>query len=446
MSKKLVITGLCLLMSVVLLATASFAWFTISSNPEISGMQVRLFTDEALLVSADGETFSQYIDLSEEFKYYAPLKPISTANGKDWFIATYNDDGTLAELSEFTHDNTNRYGNVWVYDQASKTDTGKTDANGNPIYTYTQLTGDAYTQANERGYYVYCTFWLKTELDEGCRVTLSAPTQGNSNIEQWEKDQNIYGSYVLGNYELRQDEQGQDNVAYLDNNAQNAMRVGFMTGAVGSERFVIYEPNADKRSSLDKPDPSKDGNGNYVYGFELQTEVPTEPPTPSGDGTPTETETPEVAGPIYSNYKDNMYIPTKPIGLVGTTISTVNIPNDNLIIQKSSSWNEAALRQALIDKRAPGANEVAEFGRFIKYNTDFNTSDGTPTTFNDSDMTDLASSTIIVDLEKDVAQQVTMFIWIEGQDADCWNDIASGSFVVNLEFAAQDKPKENIQN
>ncbi len=411
LNQKLLITGICLLLSVVLLVGASFAWFTVSTSPEISGMQVRLFTDQALLVSADGKEYSQYIDLSEQFKYYAPLKPISTINGRDWFIASYKDDGSLDELSAFRRDSNLENANVMVY---SKTGEGE-----NAVYT--PLTGDEYTKANEKGYYVWCEFWLKTELDEGCQVTLSAPDRDKGNIEDWEKEQNVYGSYVLANYGVNEETQE----AYMDTNAQNAMRVGFLTGEANAERFVIYEPNADKRSSISQKPDSKEGS--YIIDFALEENT---------DYTETGDE------PKYLNYQDNQYIPTKPIGSSNGTISAMQIQSENLIIQKAGSWNDEELQNAINEGESPNSGDVAEFGRFVRYSNTLN--NGSVTTFPENDTgTDLASTTMVVDLEKDTPQKVTMFIWIEGQDADCWNDIASGSFVVNLEFAAQEKIKEN---
>ncbi len=425
LNSKLLITGLCLLLSVVLLATASFAWFTLSTSPEISGMQVRLFTDQAVLVSAtiDGE-YSQYIDLSEAFKYYAPLKPVSTINGKDWFIPEYNDDGTLAELDKFKKDSNLENANVLVYKQTG------TDTDGKPVYT--ELTDDEYVAANQKGYYVYCTFYLKTQLEEGCSVTLSAPDRNNENIEQWETEQNdgagVYGSYVLGNYEIDEDEE----LATIDNNAQNAMRVGFLTAdSKENERFVIYEPNADKRSSItNKPEPEADGSADYIYGYSLKKN-----PSYTDGGTE----------PMYLNYKDNAYIPTKPIGLdKDGNVAALDIKGENLIVQKSSSWNVSKIQEAFANEKPLGSNCVSEFGKFIKYNSSLtiDKSTGIYEFGNTENGTDLASSTIIADLVAEEPKEIKMFVWIEGQDADCWNDIASGSFVVNLEFAAQNKADE----
>ncbi len=65
---KLLAAVITLLLSLVMLVTASLAWLTISTKPEISGMQVQLFTGKALLISdaEDGE-YSQLLNLGDYF-------------------------------------------------------------------------------------------------------------------------------------------------------------------------------------------------------------------------------------------------------------------------------------------------------------------------------------------------------------------------------------------
>jgi hypothetical protein len=62
---------------------------------------------------------------------------------------------------------------------------------------------------------------------------------------------------------------------------------------------------------------------------------------------------------------------------------------------------------------------------------------GTAAPGEDPDNISIVSDTYIVRLEKDVPQRVRLFIGREGQDADCWNDIATGSFIINLELAGE---------
>ena len=112
---KIFLAGLSLLIALVMLVTASVAWFTISTAPEISGIQVGIYGKRTLLLSDDGEEFVQYLDLSQKFKDLAPLHPVSTVDGLNWFIPTYNSKtGELRDPSEFILDDTLEYANVII--------------------------------------------------------------------------------------------------------------------------------------------------------------------------------------------------------------------------------------------------------------------------------------------------------------------------------------------
>ena len=42
---------------------------------------------------------------------------------------------------------------------------------------------------------------------------------------------------------------------------------------------------------------------------------------------------------------------------------------------------------------------------------------------------------VLVHLEKNVPQRIRMFVWIEGQDADCIKNLSNVSFALGLELA-----------
>ncbi len=430
--QTLIITAVMLIVSVLLLSTASLAWFTMSTAPEVSGLQVTLFTDRALLVAAPlkeinqvppRENFTQSVNLSELFKNLAALKPISTYDGVHWFMPAYNMDGSLMSPEYFP-----------LADPAKNMNVSIVDEDGNP------LTGKALFEAQNAGYYVSCTFWLATELEEDVTVTLSAPDLNNYNLEDWETDKDNphsfkYGSYAMAAYTKETGADGKDVARAIDNGAQNALRVGFMIEADDlnkEQKFTIYEPNANLRTlyqryengtvDVEKP---PEANG-YVYGYTING----------------------------STYTDSNYIPTLPIKAAtnedGEIYGTVAaLESDRLIVQLSGEW-KASYQNAVLagsdeEPYFPNSGDIAEFGKFIQ-----NTSDlGIGSFTNVTDLTDnnlkkdLASQTQIVTLkgrdgDKIYPKQVTMYIWVEGQDVDCWNDIAGGTFVVNLEFAARE--------
>ena len=90
MRPKLIAAAAMLIIALVLLVATSLAWFTISTNPEISGFNVNLYSARTVLLSLDNETYTEALDLSEKFNKLAPLKPVSTVDGLNWFLPTYD--------------------------------------------------------------------------------------------------------------------------------------------------------------------------------------------------------------------------------------------------------------------------------------------------------------------------------------------------------------------
>jgi len=385
----LISSGIFLLLSVVMLAGASVAWFTISTKPEISGMQVQLYTNQALLVSdsRNGE-YVQALDIGAAFCRYVELRPVSTADGVNWFLPAYEVSGPLKDPSEFILDDNLSHSNIL-----------------NCAQDGTPLDGAALMAAREQGYYVWAEFWLKTE-EELCNVCLSVP--GSSELDQWETEQGTYGTYALTDYEL----DGQ-NLILLDTQAQAALRVGFLVEAgTDAQRFVIYEPNADQRSSPGKPEStSAETSERYVVGFDKSS----------------------------NNYSEGYYIPTQPIGKNAAGVGEVTgIDGADLIIQQQGVWDTQTLRETLLDGRVPGSNEVDSMGRFVADTAELmNALDENTNMAPIGINTSIASEPVIISLTKDNPQKIRMFVWLEGQDVDCWNDVAAGSFVINLEFAGE---------
>ncbi|NCA74675.1 MAG: hypothetical protein EOM93_07550, partial [Gammaproteobacteria bacterium] len=244
--KKLIASGLFLVLAVVTLVGASVAWFTISTRPEIGGLQVSLYANKALLISdsIDGE-YGQLLDMDDQLSKYVELRPVSTADGVNWFLPTYEASGPLKDPSEFILDDDLTHANILSCAQ-----------DGTP------LEGAALIAAREKGFYVYTEFYMKTEEDQ-CDVRLSIPA--STSLESWETAQGTYGTYALASYDL----DGQ-NLAVMDSQSQTALRVGFLTDmGTPSQRFVIYEPNADERSASGKPESTEEDSAErYVVGYD----------------------------------------------------------------------------------------------------------------------------------------------------------------------------------
>ncbi len=394
---RLIAAGLALAVALIMLVTASLAWLTVSARPEIGGLQVSLFTGKALLISdSENGSYAQTLDLSGHFSRFVELRPVSTLDGVNWYLPDYDSLGLLEDPSDFILDADTGSG-------FSHANVMNCDSSGVP------LEGAALREARERGAFVYADIWLKTQEDY-CEVRLSVPARSAAELDEWERERAAYGTWALASYELEGD------TLSLDARAQAALRVGFLTG-VGTEnrRFVIFEPNADMRSSPDKPEYASDGTGRYVAGYYKDD----------------------------ANYLDGYYIPTRPIGRGGDGRGALaDIDGADLVIQLKSEWDGDRLRQVLLEGQRPGSNEVSHMGLFVKNSGALlraaaESENGTAAPGEDPDNISIVSDTYIVRLEKDVPQRVRLFIWIEGQDADCWNDIATGSFIINLELAGE---------
>ena len=488
---KLIAAGVSVTVALVLLVSASFAWFTTSTAPEISGIHIGIKAQRTLLLSRDTETldFNQYIDLTDDFAYLTPLHPVSTVDGINWFIPTYNEEsGALNDPDDFILDDKLEYANVTTLAGVSLLPDGTPDIHdrssmydpNNPgqlkaASDISELTGRALQERSDLGYYVYADFWMVTEEDNGCRVRLTVPHYDTrSQLEDEEIEQGSYGSYVLQTCELVEGEDG-NSVALLSRKAETSMRVGFllnpdtdtaamitkMNQANGTsldaytysplaKKFLIYEPNAEKRSAANKPlggeteDGGNDGRKvDYIVGYKFNSD----------------------------SYENGMYFATQPIMAV-TKIRTnpdtganenyiggtpVNIPTDRLLIQKSSEWELDTLKETLENGEKPDSNDVAyPMGGFLNTTSVYDTLNADTNSENEinnesriadistesgAGHSDVAGSSVIVTLKKDTPLKIRLFVWIEGQDVDCWNDIAAGSFIVNLELAG-----ESIQN
>ncbi|MBR6522634.1 MAG: hypothetical protein IKT47_08185 [Oscillospiraceae bacterium] len=400
--KKLIIAGLSLTISLVMIVSASVAWLTISTAPEVSGIQVSLYTDRTILSSNNGTNFEQYVKL-EDFNDFAPLKPTSTVNGVDWFKPAYLD----------------------VYNPITKLGDSKetvvpTDDLGKPLVDDGMLLGadqftlvgtGEYNNAKGNGatnYYVYADFWLMTEEDK-CNVRLSVPSildtmgGGGFNLQDGE-DKRYVGSYVLAGKEQMtiNEEPAKIMSARL---VESCVRVGFMIDPDNESdvdtEFIIYEPNADLRSS------NKPTDHTYVLGYDSNKS--------------------EDAAAVY---KDGNYIKTQPIAKDADGKGTVYDGNYNLIIQKKSAWKNGVDFSKENDK--PDSENVEIFGKFISSENIVNNR-----VVGIESVGGQTSSDVILTLEEGKPVKIRLFVWIEGQDVDCWNDVAAGSFVVNLELAGE---------
>lgn len=460
---RIIAAGVSIIAALVLLVSASVAWLTISTKPEVGGIHVGINAQRTLLLSRDTDVleFNQYIDLTDDFAYLTPLRPVSTVDGIHWFIPTYNTaTGALNDPDEFILDTTLQYANVTTL-AGNSNDIHNRSAMYDPeqpgqlkaAEDIQELTGAALLERSNQGYYVYTDFWMTTEEDNGCRVRLTIPHYPTRDgFQKEEIDQGRYGSYALQTYALREGEDGQQ-VALLSRNAETSMRIGLLLNPdqPASSQFFIYEPNADRRSAANKPlGGEEEENGgikvDYVVDYRFN-----EDSYKAGAYFVTQpiravTKTRDVTDPDSGENVTETYIGGEP----------TNIPTNRLLIQKSSDWDLDSLKEKLENGESPNSNDVQyPFGGFLDTANVYSALDkdeNSEKDINNPDRivdisdeagaghTDIAGSSVIVTLTKDTPIKCRLFIWLEGQDVDCWNDISAGSFIVNLELAGESIP------
>lgn len=427
-----------------------------SSSPVLEGLRVTVGGDNTIKVAADisakaedGTTvhypaaFTEHLNLSlySQYEYLgklAGLSPVSTADGVNWFLPTYY------KSSDLEVQNGNAAAGTIRPVQDFERDTALQHAN---------LTELADSRA---GHYVYFDLWVVSPSGD-CDLRVATGTDPDDDS----------GSYVIALPDLSK---GADGSFALNENASlvaASARVGFLVNTTplsgksgttallsaisensntggsynslrgvyaekgsstqnfhGSESFVIYEPNADCH-----PGSASDGG----------------------------------------------YIATYPVGVDANGKGKEQSVFTNLTVQKQSTWKangtgksllagqlEAALFQFKTQlgeekMNALTAEQAAElfYAKYLQGQYSFLVQKGhffpnsvalstrlDPTTrtiertvLNTYETAGATEDAVIVRLERNVPQRIRVFIWLEGQDADCTGATENLRFAVNLQLA-----------
>ncbi len=133
--RRLLISSVAMLLVAMLaLGTATFAWFTTDTSTSASGVQVKTDKVSSLLVSSRTSEWLNDLDYNFENK---SLNPVSSANGVDWFYATANSsnaatakDGTVNKIANNTSQAAEKY---MFYNMLNVKNAGSADIT-NPVY------------------------------------------------------------------------------------------------------------------------------------------------------------------------------------------------------------------------------------------------------------------------------------------------------------------------
>lgn len=356
---KLFYSTVALVVGIVVLFGAAFAWYTLSTNPEIKGINATVNGDRAIQISTDNKIYDLSMPLPE-LSNNAPLIPVSTVDGLNWFICKYDVTGDVLQVA----DPEKYLGTQFMYLRFP--DGGNVNKNTGKVVK--KKLGNVSEQV--ASYYIYTDVYLKTEMGE-TDVYLSLPSEFNSEkgYEQQETEKTHYGTYVLS-YDYNE----KTNTVRVLNNASNtAVRVGFMVlGEVedgenkdkkpeeseviknpeyyfvssnektegadpgtkdvepdkikNSNKFIIFEPNADSRSYADKSSDEFDADL-YIAGFQARKFK-----TAEGDG-----------GLTYGQL-DKYYLQTYPIKVTGITYDAIKdvllTGNESTVIPQGKDKSE----------------------------------------------------------------------------------------------------------
>ncbi len=434
---KLIQMVLILLVAVTVVVSSSYAWMVLASSPALTGIQVAVGGGTTILIApdmtetVDGVTYHYPGHFSDTMQFngqksYAYLQdvggltPVSTADGVNWFLPTYYDyndkavregsvpAGQLKEIEAFYLDSELEYANLSAQE----------------------------SEKIREGSYLYLDFWvvspsadfkLRVSTGDGSGgsyvVDLPVVTETETGYQMSEATQKASTAVRIG-FLANQVETGEDALRHYEDSVYYAKSYTALRGLyhepdtgsanLYSNRFTIYEPNCDNHPN----DASVDGS--YVH---------TLPVTVDSTGTVAQAVTDRVTAQLTSDW-------AAAENGAGSALSQRFQAALWGMNDKNMDAQEAAAmfyQQYLQWQTSP----YVEKGSFIKRSGDLQQlgDDSTAAQLAQLDQSGATEDVYIIGLEKNVPQRIRMFIWLEGQDIDCVNQINAGSFLVNLELA-----------
>lgn len=425
---KLIAAVLTLVMSVVLVVTITYAWTTLSTTPVAEGIQITIGGGNTILIApnlsqtVDGKTyyypgkFSDQLNFAhyKEYDYLkdlAALRPVSTADGVNWFLPEFYDVsdpevqngeaavGQLKPPADFTLDNQLTYAN-------------RTDSTGN-------------------GQYLYLDFWVVSPgSDYTLRMSAGDDNGGSYLLELMQAVDNGDGTYSL--QETAGHVAASARIGFLVNEdiVEDAAMLLYQRSPVFSSRFSAL------RGRFAEADRAWFSTSSRFTIYE-----------PNGD--------------LHPSGTNGTYTVTTPIGFAGDKVTTCNI-GDRLSVSTTNRWRKTGVcledmfKVALTGKTISSAEE-AEMQLYQKYlqgqvmpyverasffqSTSALYSYCAHNGFADAEalsnlrLSGATEDVYIVKLEKNVPQRIRMFVWIEGQDVDCSYDAQAVSFALSVELA-----------
>lgn len=420
---KIACTAAALLCAMAMIVMSSYAWLTASTSPVAEGIQVAVGGGSTILLAPDlvndeGKhypgAFGATLRLDDllDTDAYSGLTPVSTADGLSWYLPVY-----YTENDPEVRAGTAKAGDLKPYDQFLCDET----------LTYANLSaGD---EKAAKGSYLYVDFWV---VSPGSRYELRVSTSD---------DASGAGSYVVDLPQVVETKAGFA-MQTPEYPASESLRVGFLVNQnAAADSVAAYAANGgDQRYTKLMGDYQKAGvqvqpafsyNTFHIY---------------------------EPNGSSHTAQRETGYIATYPLGRNGTSVTGIPV-GGKLSVQMASQWEgnkvndlltasvkqagdtaTAADVQAQLYKTLAGRSDYVNKGQFIQNTDQLYTSMGEDHTvlrakIEQMDKAGANESNSIVTLERNVPQRIRMFIWLEGQDADCVSGASVSGFAMRIELA-----------
>lgn len=432
---KLAAMTLLMLVSIITVVSASYAWLSMSESPAVSGIQVSLSGGSTILIAPDQSTtaegvvyhypgkFSDTLNFSQCSSYdylqtLGGLSPVSTADGLHWFLATYYDAddekvkaglvsrGALRPVQEFLLDDAMYFVNL-----------------------------PAESEAIAKGHYIFLDFWVVSPVAD-YTLRISTGEDGGSFVidllDPVESSETFTG-YTLQNNGIT--------------STSTSVRVGFLTtetnvtdiSMLHYQRSAGYDPAYTVLRGV-YPEAGSTVVNPQAYQFFIYE--------PNADAHPS------------GNAEEGCYVATYPLGIFNGIPTPTSVLN-RTAVQLTNWWAtspngtdlmlEQMFQTALYGKSDYEAAAAAFYTDYLQRQFS-NLIDKGSFICNSSDLGDFISAhrlqtlekdfatddVYIIELERNVPQRIRMFVWLEGQDVDWDPYFAGNSFAVNIEFAGGD--------
>lgn len=419
---KIACTAAALLCAMAMIVMSSYAWLTASTSPVAEGIQVAVGGGSTILLAPDlvnnervhyPGAFGATLRLDDllDADAHSGLTPVSTADGLNWYLPVY-----YTEDDPEVRAGTAKAGDLKPYDQFLCDER----------LTYANLPVDDERAA--KGSYLYADFWV---VSPGSRYELRVSTSD---------DASGAGSYVV---DLPQVVETEDGFAMQtpEYPASESLRVGFLVNQnAAADSAAAYAANGgDQRYTTlmgGYQEKGKPTSPLYSYNtFHIY----------------------EPNGSSHSTLGETGYIATYPLGRNDTSVTGIpvgswlsvqmasrweNVVNDvfKASVQQAGDTATAADVQARLYKNLAGRSDYVNKGQFIQNTGKLYENLGQNDTVLQATLEQMAKaganeSNSIVTLERNVPQRIRMFIWLEGQDADCVSGASVSGFAMRIELA-----------